>query len=74
MSGVLESTLDEAPSGRSIGPRRDVESPPAPAMKVPGCDGYITSGNNGHYKAVPGWDPCTGLGVPNGAALQKTTT
>ena len=29
----------------------------------------ITSGNNGHYKAAPGWDPCTGLGVPNGTAL-----
>ncbi|GGI30748.1 S53 family peptidase [Bradyrhizobium guangdongense] len=37
----------------------------------------ITVGNNditgslhGMYKAGPGWDPCSGLGVPNGAALQ----
>ena len=29
----------------------------------------ITSGNNGGYKAGPGWDPCTGLGSPIGSAL-----
>jgi kumamolisin len=29
----------------------------------------ITSGNNGAYTAGPGWDACTGLGVPDGAAL-----
>jgi kumamolisin len=34
----------------------------------------ITSGNNddsnlGNYSAGPGWDACTGLGSPNGAAL-----
>jgi kumamolisin len=29
----------------------------------------ITSGNNGGYSAGTGWDPCTGLGSPNGAAL-----
>jgi kumamolisin len=29
----------------------------------------ITSGNNGHYRAGPGWDPCTGLGVPDATAL-----
>ena len=34
----------------------------------------ITSGNNddsglGYYSAKAGWDPCTGLGSPNGAAL-----
>ncbi len=36
----------------------------------------ITIGNNGKYKAGPGWDPCTGLGSPNGqnilVALQKS--
>lgn len=30
----------------------------------------ITSGNNGDYKAVPGWDPCTGLGRPDGSKLR----
>jgi len=29
----------------------------------------ITEGNNGAYKATVGWDPCTGLGSPNGSAL-----
>jgi kumamolisin len=29
----------------------------------------ITSGNNGGYSAGPGWDACTGLGSPKGAAL-----
>lgn len=29
----------------------------------------ITQGNNGDYKAKAGWDPCTGLGTPNGANL-----
>jgi kumamolisin len=29
----------------------------------------ITSGNNGAYKAGPGWDACTGLGSPNGTVL-----
>jgi kumamolisin len=29
----------------------------------------ITAGDNGHYHAGAGWDPCTGLGVPDGTAL-----
>jgi kumamolisin len=29
----------------------------------------ITSGNNGDYAAVIGWDPCTGLGSPDGEKL-----
>jgi kumamolisin len=29
----------------------------------------ITSGANGAYSAAVGWDPCTGLGSPNGTAL-----
>lgn len=31
----------------------------------------ITSGDNGAFKAGPGWDACTGLGSPKGAALLK---
>jgi kumamolisin len=31
----------------------------------------ITTGNNGGYNAGPKWDPCTGLGSPNGTALLK---
>jgi kumamolisin len=29
----------------------------------------ITQGNNGDYKAGAGWDPCTGIGTPNGQNL-----
>ena len=29
----------------------------------------ITKGDNGAFTAGPGWDACTGLGVPNGTAL-----
>jgi kumamolisin len=29
----------------------------------------VTKGNNGDYQAKAGWDPCTGLGSPNGVAL-----
>ena len=31
----------------------------------------ITSGNNGDYKAGPGWDACSGWGSPNGTAILK---
>jgi kumamolisin len=34
----------------------------------------ITSGNNGAYQARPGWDACTGLGVPNGTQLLAALT
>jgi kumamolisin len=39
-----------------------------PAQPVAGLRD-ITTGNNGAYKAGPGWDACSGLGVPVGAAL-----
>jgi kumamolisin len=29
----------------------------------------VTQGNNPAYHAAAGWDPCTGLGSPNGSAL-----
>jgi kumamolisin len=29
----------------------------------------IVTGNNGDYKAGPGWDACTGLGTPDGSLL-----
>jgi kumamolisin len=31
----------------------------------------ITEGDNGDYAAGPGWDACTGLGVPVGTALRE---
>jgi kumamolisin len=34
----------------------------------------ITRGSNGAYRARPGWDACTGLGVPIGSALLKAVS
>lgn len=31
----------------------------------------ITTGNNGRFQAGAGWDPCTGLGVPIGIAIEE---
>ena len=39
------------------------------AGAVPAGFRDVTSGGNGAYSAGPGWDPCTGLGVPDGEAL-----
>jgi len=30
----------------------------------------VSQGNNGRYEAAVGWDPCTGLGVPTGNAIE----
>ena len=40
----------------------------SPGTEVPGIRD-ITEGNNGAYSAGPGWDACSGLGVPDGADL-----
>src|SRR5579862_1354589 len=39
------------------------------ATGAPSAFHDITSGSNGGYNASAGWDPCTGLGSPNGTAL-----
>jgi kumamolisin len=31
----------------------------------------VTAGSNGRFQASAGWDPCTGLGVPIGVAIEK---
>lgn len=67
----LVSRLAQA-LGRPLG----LLQPTLYAGLAPGTDrtGFrdITSGNNGAYAAAPGWDPCTGLGVPVGSALLGT--
>jgi kumamolisin len=42
----------------------------APGVAQPGFND-IVAGSNGAYQAGPGWDACTGLGSPDGAALLK---
>ncbi len=44
---------------------------------LPATDGAfhdIVTGSNGAYSAGPGWDPCTGLGSPEGANLLAALT
>jgi kumamolisin len=47
----------------------------SPVVQTPQALRDITQGNNdttgqvGGYSARPGWDPCTGLGTPNGAVI-----
>jgi kumamolisin len=55
---------------QQLGKRIGFINPLLYALPEPG-NGFndITEGNNGSYSAGPGWDPCTGLGSPNGAAL-----
>ncbi|GAA3806544.1 S53 family peptidase [Streptomyces coacervatus] len=63
--------------GRRLGLLQPLLYPGAtPGHTAPGFRD-ITKGNNVGYKAAPGWDPCTGLGTPDGTALLdrlRTTT
>jgi kumamolisin len=55
--------------GRPLGmPHHTLYAAAAPGTAVPGFRD-VTEGDNGAYQAGAGWDPCTGLGVPDGNAL-----
>jgi kumamolisin len=56
-------------TGRKLGLLQPALYAAAQAGQVPPGFRDITSGTNGAYPAGPGWDPCTGLGVPDGAKL-----
>ena len=55
--------------GRRLGLLQPAIYADAPAGTTPPGFRDITSGRNGAYTAGPGWDACTGLGVPNGQQL-----
>ncbi len=58
-------------AGRPLGPLQPVlYANIAAGVAQPGFHD-ITRGNNGAYRAGPGWDACTGLGTPDGAALES---
>jgi kumamolisin len=54
---------------QSLGTNVGYVNPLLYSAKVDSSFHDITSGNNGDYSAGPGWDACTGLGSPDGAAL-----
>jgi kumamolisin len=61
-------------SGRSFGLMQEIlYAGVGPAQSAPGLRD-ITTGKNGAYQAKTGWDPCTGLGVPEGTALLSRVT
>jgi kumamolisin len=56
-------------TGRSFGLMQPLLYAGVSAGKTAAGFRDITQGNNGAYTAGLGWDACTGLGVPDGAAL-----
>jgi kumamolisin len=69
MMAALTARLT-AIKGRRLGPLGPVIYQGAqPGQTAPGWRD-ITSGDNGTYRAGPGFDCCTGLGSPDGAALE----
>ena len=56
-------------TGKSFGLMQPVLYAGVSAGTTPAGFRDITQGNNGAYTAGPGWDACTGLGVPDGTAL-----
>jgi kumamolisin len=58
-------TLANAASGTTAG----FVNPRLYAAGAKGAFRDITQGNNGAFKAGPGWDACTGLGSPVGSGV-----
>jgi kumamolisin len=54
---------------QSLGTNAGYINPLLYSAKVEHTFHDVTSGSNGDYSAGPGWDACTGLGSPDGAAL-----
>ena len=65
---ALTSRLAQA-TGRKLGFLQELLHAGVTARKPAAGFRDITSGSNGAYHAGPGWDACSGLGSPDGAAL-----
>lgn len=57
--------------GQSLGKSLGYANPLIYSSAAEATFRQITSGNNGGYSAAPGWNPCTGLGSPNGQSLLR---
>jgi kumamolisin len=66
---ALACRLSQAVGNKPLGLMQAALYKAATAGKATAGFRDITSGDNGAYKAVPGWDACTGLGTPLGTAL-----
>jgi kumamolisin len=56
---------------QSLGTNVGYVNPLLYAAKAEATFHDVTKGSNGDYSAGPGWDACTGLGTPDGAALMN---
>jgi kumamolisin len=65
---ALAARLAQA-TGQPLGLLADALYAGITAGAVPPGFRDVTEGDNGGYSAGPGWDACTGLGVPDGTAL-----
>jgi hypothetical protein len=71
---IAEGILDQwagllALVNESLGTNVGYVNPLLYSAKVEATFHDIAKGSNGDYSAGSGWDACTGLGSPNGAAL-----
>ncbi len=64
----LVARLAQATGGLLHGFADTLYAGASPGASPPGFRD-VTTGDNGSYSAGPGWDPCTGLGSPDGSAL-----
>ena len=65
---ALVCRLVQALGGPLGRPHEALYGAAGPGVAPPGFRD-VTVGSNGAYDAGPGWDPCTGLGTPDGTAL-----
>jgi len=65
---ALVCRLVQALGGPLGPPHEALYGAAGPGVAPPGFRD-VTVGSNGAYDAGPGWDPCTGLGTPDGTAL-----
>jgi kumamolisin len=76
--GLLHPRIYEIASSTQVLNAPEQKGPEQKGPKQKGSEptGFrdITVGNNGSFTAGPGWDACTGLGVPDGEALLAALT
>ncbi|MGI4894500.1 MAG: S53 family peptidase [Janthinobacterium lividum] len=71
---ALVARLVQSRGGAGLGLLQPLLYPGAQEGVTPVGFRDITSGDNGDYAAGPGWDACTGLGVPRGQQLLERLT
>jgi len=71
---ALVARLVQSRDGAGLGLLQPLLYAGVAAGQVPPGFRDVTSGDNGDYAAGPGWDACTGLGVPRGQALLTRLT